>query len=267
MLRGLVVRHRGHQPALRPPSNPRPVRSGRTAIDMRYLAIGDIHGHLTALEALLAAVDPQPDDLVITLGDCVDRGPNSRGVIELLMDWQRRGRLIPLQGNHELIMLDARHCDYELWLQVGGHETLASYTHSSEPGGLDDVPAEHWQFIEHDCRRWYETDDTIFVHAGVDPHLPLEQQNVYDLCWSFFAPNSLRPHFSGKRVVCGHTAQHSGVPYNAGHHVCIDTCIYGGGWLTCLDIASNHIWQADPRGRIRERELPPIASATNKNAR
>lgn len=226
---------------------------------MRHLAIGDIHGHLRALEALLAAVAPQPGDLIITLGDYVDRGPNTRGVVELLMDWQDRERLIPLQGNHELIMLDARGEDYDLWLQVGGREALASYASPGTDGSLADIPVEHWDFITRRCRRWYETADTIFVHAGVDPELPLEEQDEYDLCWKKFVPSRLQPHISGKRVICGHTAQKSGLPFNAGHHVCIDTCIYGpGGWLTCLDVATDHIWQADREGRIRERQLPDV---------
>lgn len=233
---------------------------------MRHLAIGDIHGHLQALEALLAAVDPQPEDLIIALGDYVDRGPDTHGVVELLMDWHRRGRLIPLQGNHELIMLDARDMDYELWLQVGGRETLASYSPEGAVGKLDDIPAEHWEFVAQGCQRWYETADTIFVHAGVDSRLPLDEQDEYDLCWRIFTPGRLQPHVSGKRVICGHTAQESGLPFNAGHHVCIDTCIYGGGWLTCLDVDTDHIWQADAKGRIRERELPPVSTSGGDDA-
>lgn len=235
---------------------------------MRHLAIGDIHGHLRALEALLDAVKPQPDDLIITLGDYVDRGPNTRGVLDLLMDLQDQGRLVALQGNHELLLLNAEGEDYDLWLQVGGREALASYAPAGFEGNLTDIPQAHWDFVKNRCRRWYETDDTIFVHAGVDPDLPLAEQDEYNLCWKKFIPDNLRQHISGKRVVCGHTAQKTGVPLNVGHHVCIDTCIYGaGGWLTCLDVATNHIWQADPRGQVRNMELPPVTTPANPNAR
>src|SRR5690349_5249734 len=75
---------------------------------MRVLAIGDIHGCSRALDSVLSAVQPQPEDRVITLGDYVDRGPDSAGVIERLLDLRRRCRLIPLKGNHELMVLAAR---------------------------------------------------------------------------------------------------------------------------------------------------------------
>ena len=75
---------------------------------MRTLVIGDIHGCWRALQALLAAVDLRPDDRIITLGDYVDRGPNSRGVVERLIELHARGNLIPLRGNHDEMMLEAR---------------------------------------------------------------------------------------------------------------------------------------------------------------
>lgn len=75
---------------------------------MRHLAIGDIHGCSRALDALLAVVKPRPDDLLITLGDYVNRGPDSRGVVERLVSLHRAGHLIALTGNHEQMMLEAR---------------------------------------------------------------------------------------------------------------------------------------------------------------
>ncbi len=227
---------------------------------MRWLAIGDIHGHLAALETLLSKVAPQPGDMIVTLGDYVDRGPNVRGVIDLLREWESRGQLIPLIGNHELIMLEARSYDYDFWQEVGGRETLASYASGKkQPGKLSDVPAEHWTFMEELCGRWFETEDAIFVHAGVDSELPLKEQDDFDLCWKKFIPALVRPHVSGKRVICGHTAQKSGIPLNLGHHVCIDTWVYGGGWLTCLDVETGHYWQANSTGEVREDDLadPP----------
>ena len=152
-------------------------------------------------------------------------------------------------------MLDARYYDFDFWQDVGGRETLASYARKKSKGRLADVPTEHWEFFER-CRRTYETDDTIFVHAGVDPVLPLTEQDEFDLCWRIFLPDRVRQHASGKRVICGHTAQKSGLPLNVGHHVCIDTWVYGEGWLTCLDVGSGHIWQANAAGDVREGDLP-----------
>ena len=91
---------------------------------MRTLAIGDIHGCLTALDALLARVAPRPEDRLITLGDYVDRGPDSRGVLERLIPLFDHGRLVPLRGNHDEMMVDAhRGGDPRLWLACGGQET------------------------------------------------------------------------------------------------------------------------------------------------
>src|SRR5437016_2814525 len=117
---------------------------------MRTLAIGDIHGCLRALDTLLAEVRPQPDDVVITLGDYVDRGPDSKGVIDLLLELAKRCRLICLRGNHDFMMQEARKNFFteREWLAMGGKPTLASYSGRAESGTLKDVPAEHWQFLE-----------------------------------------------------------------------------------------------------------------------
>src|SRR5580704_11284012 len=77
-------------------------------IVMRILAIGDIHGCSGALDVLLKAVQPQPDDLLITLGDYVDRGPDSAGVVQRLLQLRETRRVVSLRGNHELMMLAAR---------------------------------------------------------------------------------------------------------------------------------------------------------------
>ena len=95
----------------------------------RLFAIGDIHGCLPALETLLAAIQPQPDDTIVTLGDYVDRGPQSREVIERLLRLQEC-RLIPLLGNHDemlLMIYDGQRELYIDWLLFGGNTTMASY--------------------------------------------------------------------------------------------------------------------------------------------
>ena len=94
----------------------------------RILAIGDIHGCAYALDALLRAVNPAPDDLVITLGDYVDRGLDSAGVLNRLIRLAQTHRLVALRGNHEEMMLNAREGDgpLALWLACGGEATLMS---------------------------------------------------------------------------------------------------------------------------------------------
>src|SRR5262245_45828396 len=131
---------------------------------MRTLAIGDIHGCSAALDRLLELVRPGPDDMIVTLGDYVDRGPDSRGVLDRLIRLHLTGRLVALRGNHEIMMLTARenYQYYETWLSVGGRSALKSY---GPDATLDDVPAVHWRFIEQDCGDWYETDTHIFIHG------------------------------------------------------------------------------------------------------
>src|SRR5947209_2745279 len=95
----------------------------------RTIAIGDIHGCSVALRALLDAIDLGVDDTLVTLGDYIDRGPDSRGVLDLLIDLRMRYRLVPLLGNHEALLLAALsdRQALELWLSCGGVETVRSY--------------------------------------------------------------------------------------------------------------------------------------------
>jgi serine/threonine protein phosphatase 1 len=218
---------------------------------MRVLAIGDIHGCSRALDTLLAAVNVQPEDCLITLGDYVDRGPDSFGVIERLLALRKTHHLIPLRGNHEQMMLCARAQSEEklAWLLCGGQETLASYSPPGEAKKLVAVPDHHWEFLERGCRDWYEIETHFFVHANADPDLPLDEQPGYLLLWEPF--DDPPPHVSGKIMICGHTEQRTGMPRNLGHAVCIDTWAYGDGWLTCLDVNSGRIWQANQRGQQR----------------
>jgi serine/threonine protein phosphatase 1 len=219
------------------------------------LAIGDIHGCFAALETLAAAVPFADDDLLVTLGDYVDRGPDSRAVVDWLIERDRLGRLIALRGNHELLMLRSRESEEmeAAWRMFGGDATLASYASANRSGSLNDVPQQHWDFFEHTCRDYYETETHLFVHATADPLLPLDQQSEQSLFWDKF--NNPPAHRSGKIMICGHTAQKSGLPNDVGHAVCIDTWIYGDGWLTCLDPASGVYWQANQECRSRRGRL------------
>jgi len=218
---------------------------------MRIIAIGDIHGCSTAFDSLLAAVKLQPDDKIITLGDYVDKGPDSKGVLNRLIALHDTGQLVALRGNHELMMLRSRdNSKSELyWRRSGGDKTLASYAIKPDVGQLVDVPDEHWNFIENVCRDWWETDRHFFVHATAYPDMPMNEQPEYMLFWGGFDDSA--PHFSGKIMVCGHTSQISGKPVNLGHAICIDTWVDGEGWLTGFDVRSGRVWQANQKGQQR----------------
>lgn len=223
---------------------------------MRVLAIGDIHGCLGPLDDLLAWVRPGPDDALVLLGDYVDRGPDTRGVLDRLIQLQKERPVVCLRGNHEIMMLAARdggRAERKMWLSVGGVQALGSYGGAGRTGSLDDVPPEHWRFLERDLVDYYETERFVFVHAGVYPDVPLDEQPDNMLFWEFL-PEAMR-HYSGKTVICGHSSQKSGVPKVVPGAVCIDTYAHGGGWLTCLDAASGRYWQADTLGRKREGQV------------
>jgi serine/threonine protein phosphatase 1 len=213
----------------------------------RTIAIGDIHGCAEALRALLAAVDPQPQDTVITLGDYVDRGPDSRGVIEQMLALRERCRLMPLFGNHEIMLLDAMGSalSYGMWIHCGGQATIDSYG-----GSLDNVPASHHEFL-HSCLPYFETQTHLFLHAGYDPELPLDDQPQDALLWRHILTDVPPPHCSGKIAVVGHTPQTNGQVRSAGHVILLDTYCFGGGWLSALEIETGCVWQADRQGRLR----------------
>jgi serine/threonine protein phosphatase 1 len=217
---------------------------------MRILAIGDIHGCSVALDRLLEVVAPTPDDLIITLGDYTDRGPDSKGVLERLIALHATGRLVALRGNHDFMMTQARDGhDLSMWLCCGGKQTMASYGVAIRDKlfGLDAIPDAHWKFLEEDLVDWYETERHIFAHASVGPDLPLDEQPTYVLHWEkVYDPVR---HCSGKVLVCGHTKQYGGRPVDLGTTICIDTGAYDErGWLTCLDVNSGRFWQANQAG-------------------
>ncbi len=217
---------------------------------MRTLAIGDIHGCLTALDTLLAAVKPRPEDVLVALGDFTDRGPDSKGVIERLIALQSECNLVPIMGNHDEMMLVAlTGRESPMWLWCGGKETLQSYGHQPHDELLECVPEAHREFLIR-LRPYHEDEKHIFAHATVDPNLPMDQQKEDALRW--IKLDEPIAHASGKTLVCGHTKQRSGMPLVMPRTVCIDTGAYDpNGWLTCLDVGSGTFWQANQKGKTR----------------
>jgi serine/threonine protein phosphatase 1 len=213
----------------------------------RIIAIGDIHGCSAALRALVAAIEPTAEDTLVPLGDYIDRGPDSKGAIEELLALEKRCHLVPLLGNHELMLLEALTNPYSIepWKECGGQTTLVSYG-----GRLEDIPEEHLDFIRR-CRRYYETATHFFVHANYDAQLPLDEQPDYLLFWEHLIFHIPRPHENGKIAVVGHTSQRTGHVLAGGHVICLDTFCHGGGWLTALDVDRGTRWQADLAGRLR----------------
>lgn len=215
----------------------------------RTIAIGDIHGCSAALDAVLEAIRPRPEDRIVTLGDYINRGPDSRGVIERLIQLNERCRLVPLLGNHEEMLLKARvgRYPFKFFLDVGGDATLDSYGSDRD---LDLIPDEHFEFLR-SCLNYYETDTHIFVHANYFSNIPMDEQGAMMLRWESIRGMPPSMHDSGKIVIVGHTSQKNGEILDLGHVKCIDTYCYGGGWLTALDVQTEDVWQADREGKMR----------------
>jgi serine/threonine protein phosphatase 1 len=229
----------------------------------RTLVIGDIHGCHVALKTLLSKVQPAAEDRVVFLGDYIDRGPASREVIDALLDLRKTTVPVFLRGNHEVMILDARESflKADIWQSYGGLETLFSYGANYRQDWVSLIPDAHWAFFE-GSQPYYETNTHIFVHACLDPELDMDAQPDWLRYWEFF--DRLRPHKSGKCVICGHTPQRSGEIKDAGAAICIDTGPGAGGWLTCLDVGSGTYWQANEKGSARDGSLQFRNPAPNK---
>jgi serine/threonine protein phosphatase 1 len=228
----------------------------------RAYVIGDVHGRLDLLKALLAKVhteldrEPPAKCLLVFVGDLIDRGPNSAQVIERLRTYNRRGvQPVFLLGNHEEVLLRILRGEAELitkWRWFGGAECLQSYGVNPEAVAASSdeealaivraaIPKAHVQFLESfadSCR----FGDYLFVHAGVRPGIELEQQSQSDLRWirePFLNDNS--DH--GFVVVHGHTI--SSAVEQRPNRIGIDTGAYRTGVLTALAIEGSDRWILD----------------------
>lgn len=214
----------------------------------RTIAIGDIHGHLQALDAILAAIAPGADDTLVILGDLIDCGPDSKGVLDRLIELSKSLHVVTILGNHEEMMVNAAQSRSELrfWLNFGGRETLESY---GPAGNRRLVPEGHLSFLRQ-LPLFYETETHFFIHANYDPIRSLAQQDRSTMLWKHL-DEIPPPHVSGKIAIVGHTPQREGRILDLPHLKCIDTDCGHGGILTALDVDSGEIWQVDEFGRKR----------------
>jgi len=211
----------------------------------RIFAIGDIHGCLHHLEQLIAKLPIRKDkDLLVFIGDYIDRGPDSKAVVDYVLDL--RESLCPivcLLGNHEQMFLDyLSGRNEDTFLYNGGRETLASYGFTGHriisPA---DLPPEHLSFFQ-DLQHHYETGEFIFVHAGLRPGVPLSGQGLADLLWIRF--DFIRSDYDfGKTVIFGHTPLSRTLPFYGTQKVGIDTGAVYGGRLTCLELPEMRVYQ------------------------
>ncbi|WP_375461000.1 metallophosphoesterase family protein [uncultured Enterovirga sp.] len=200
---------------------------------MLTFAIGDIHGCLALLVDLLRQIERAArhgPHRIVCLGDLIDRGPDSAGVVRMLRDMQARepGRLVCLKGNHEDLMLRAarRDASVGVWLANGGRETLESFG----AGDIGDVPADILAWIEA-CPTFLDDGRRYFVHAGLNPASDREHQRDADRLWirEVFLESD---HDFGRYVVHGHTPIRTARPDARRTRLNIDTAAAYGGRLT-----------------------------------
>jgi serine/threonine protein phosphatase 1 len=198
----------------------------------RYFAVGDIHGRLDKLLLLMEQIDfDWGRDRLVFIGDYIDRGPNSKKVIDYLIGLRSRSdRVVFLKGNHEeMLERYLEGTDVLMFLDNGGDATLRSYREAGREE-KDLIPPDHLAFFKA-LRLYYETPDYIFVHGGLRPHIPLEKQDPWDMLW-------IREEFVysdfdfGKPVVFGHTPFHK--PLVLENKIGIDTGAVYGNKLSCV---------------------------------
>jgi serine/threonine protein phosphatase 1 len=201
----------------------------------KIFAIGDIHGSMDKLSAMLEllVIDWERDTLLF-IGDYIDRGPQPFEVVERLVDLKRRHRgVIFLMGNHERMLLDyLAGGDRFTYFANGGFTTLEGYRRRFWAVDSLQIAPDHREFFESTVL-YHETEDYIFVHAGMRPHIPLGRQAQSDLLW-------IREEFVrsdcdfGKRVVFGHTPFKE--PLVMPNKIGIDTGAVYGNKLTCVEL-------------------------------
>lgn len=216
----------------------------------RVYAVGDVHGRADLLSLVLARIDedikirPTAQPVQVFLGDYIDRGPDSRRVLDLLIARNHKDTTVFLKGNHELYASEvlSDHSVVAEWLRMGGIPTLLSYgvkpSAGADPKADEDtaiafgcaLPDSHRRFL-HGLALSFTCGDFFFVHAGVRPGIALQQQWQQDLIW-------IRDDFLlheddfGKIVVHGHTPARE--PDVRPNRINIDTGAYATGRLTCL---------------------------------
>ncbi len=208
----------------------------------RIFAIGDIHGCMDKLGPLIDQLDIEFErDTVVFIGDYIDRGPRSFEVVEYLINLKKRHQdIIFLKGNHEdMLEKYLSGVDRFTYLANGGQQTLDSYLEQDRMPKTFPIPDSHLDFFK-SLVLFFETDQYIFVHAGLKNKIPLDLQKTHDLLW-------IRSEFIhsdydfGKQVVFGHTPFPE--PLVLPNKIGIDTGAVYGNKLTCVKLPELKFYQ------------------------
>ena len=219
-------------------------RAIRSGMSKKIFAVGDIHGRYDKLVAIMKVLpwNREAGDLLLFIGDYIDRGPQSREVVEYLVKLNKGGgNFVFLKGNHEKMLLDyyIQQKDQMLYVANGGAETIASYVEGGIGRKAFVLPEDHLEFLL-SLQLYFETDDYIFVHAGLRDGIALEEQSEEDMLW-------IREEFIysaydwTKRVIFGHTALET--PFVTPGKIGIDTGAVYGNKLTAVELPRMKFYQ------------------------
>ena len=211
----------------------------------KIFAIGDIHGCFDKLQRLILEIKADPvNDTLVFIGDYIDRADGGRDVVDYILKLKKTFQnVICLRGNHESMLL--RFLDGvedDIYLANGGFATLKAYgiSRSDAPKvRKKKIPPDHLKFFK-SLLPYYETDQFIFVHAGLIPGRELNEQSLYDMQWIRQTLIDSDDDF-GKQVVFGHT--HFSEPLVEDNKIGIDTGAVYGGRLTCVELPALKFYQ------------------------
>lgn len=199
------------------------------------------------MEAMLEKLEPYTDRQFIFVGDYIDRGPDSKKVVDRLLEFQNEVDCVFLRGNHEQMLLDAfRHNEVSLWMMNGGQSTLRSY--DIQRNSDKKLPEKHQEFYDN-TKLYYETEDYFFVHAGISPAKTIAQSlenedEIKEFLWERSHLNAYETPWE-KTVVFGHTPRPK--PLKKANMIGIDTgCVYdrvGYGKLTAVKLPEEEFIQ------------------------
>lgn len=165
----------------------------------KYIVITDIHGELGKLESVLSKIKTHPDDIFVFMGDYIDRGPDSMGVVEKVIAQSQTHKCIYLIGSHEYAYMHSQNDEYYSFLfwNYGGPATVKSY------GSFENIDKIHGDFFR-SLKFYHLTDKYLFVHAGINPAYPLEQQDEVDLVY-IRGKFIYSKHNLPQKIIFGHT--------------------------------------------------------------
>lgn len=232
----------------------------------RTLVVGDIHGELEKLISCLEQANLQPNDRIVFLGDYVDRGPDSFGVVEHLLNMKDKYEMIFIKGNHDAVFFTSYTAgSLNPLFNQGGAETMKSYQancQESDKFPLFVMPDNHFDFYSNQLHYFVDENNNCFVHGGFDRHRLISEQLLTNLIWdrdmwlaarSFTTMKNTEYKFKIKdnfnEVFIGHTPTQyfdSATPLNYANIWCVDTGAgkFGDGTVTIMDIETKEFWQA-----------------------